>query len=63
MLDLYDCCLRLSANVPSVGYEESRSSGADAEVETFRKHGKPVFHTIDELYVWVGKLRGSSNEK
>lgn len=56
MLSLYDCCLRLSASLPSVGYQESKSSGADAEVQTFEKLGKPVFYTVEKLYVWVDRL-------
>jgi len=58
MLELYDCCLRLSARLPNVGYEESVSSGADAEVRTFKLLGKPVFYTIEELYFWVDRFRG-----
>ena len=53
MLPLYDCCLRLNASIPSMGYEEYKSSGADAEVELFERMGKPVFYSIDDLYSWV----------
>lgn len=53
MLGLYDCCLRLSASLPNVDYHESESTGADAEVETFKQLGKPVFLSISELYKWV----------
>ena len=53
MLRLYDCCLRLTATIPSMGYSESHSSGADAEVETFKRLGRPVFNSIDDLYSWV----------
>lgn len=53
MLRLYDCCLRLEARLSSVAYEESASSGADAEVETFERLGKPVFYSIEDLYAWV----------
>lgn len=53
MLGLYDCCLRLTVSLPNVGYEESKSSGADAEVQTFQNLGKPVFFGIEELYGWV----------
>ncbi len=53
MLDLYDCCLRLTAKLPDIEYEESESAGADAEVATFIKCGKPVFQSIDLLYEWV----------
>lgn len=53
MLNLYDCCLRLDANLTSVGYYQSESAGADAEVESFMRMGKPVFHSIEELYSWV----------
>lgn len=53
MLRLYDCCLRLNVECSAVGYSESKSSGADAEVETFRSLGKPVFFSIVSLYEWV----------
>ena len=55
MLPLYDCCLRLDANIPSMEYSESRSSGADAEVKTFESLGKPVFYSVDDLLAWVEK--------
>lgn len=53
MLPLYDCCLRLDSRLPEIDYEEKRSTGADAEVETFIMMGKPVFYSIEELYDWV----------
>ena len=53
MLGLYDCCLRLSASLPTQDYRQSDSSGADAEVESFNKQGKPVFFSIADLYAWV----------
>lgn len=53
LLRLYDCCLRLDAVHIATGYRESNSSGADAEVETFRKMGRPVFYSIESLYEWV----------
>jgi len=53
MLKLYDCCLRLSASLPAQGYQQSESSGADAEVESFKRLGKPVFSSIEDLYAWV----------
>ena len=53
MLSLYDCCLRLDAELPDVPYLEKESKGADAEVQTFLKMGKPVFYTLDDLYRWV----------
>ena len=53
MLRLYDCCLRLDATHITTGYCESNSSGADADVATFRKMGKPVFFSIESLYEWV----------
>ena len=65
MLRLYDCCLRLDAdlNCPKTqfSYRESKSSGADAEVATFKKHGKPVFYSIDDLYKWASE--GQNNEQ
>jgi len=56
MLRLYDCCLRLSAVLEAQGYTQIESSGADAEVETFKNMGKPVFYSIRDLYVWVDRL-------
>jgi hypothetical protein len=53
MLRLYDCCLRLSVSFPSLNYYQKESTGADAEVETFKKLGKPVFFSVDELYEWL----------
>jgi hypothetical protein len=53
LLPLYDCCIRLSASLPEFGYLQEQSSGADAEVATFHRLGKPVFHTIDDMYRWV----------
>lgn len=56
MLHLYDCCLRLKADVPRLGYEEQASSGADGEVKTFEKMGRPVFRSIDDLYKWADTI-------
>jgi len=53
MLGLYDCCLRLDADMPGAKYFESESSGADAEVATFKRLGKPVFYSIENLYIWL----------
>ena len=53
MLHLYDACLRLNAELDSVGYQQSESTGADAEVQTFLKLGRPVFYSIQALYDWI----------
>ena len=53
MLKLYDCCLRLDAELIEPPYAQAESQGADAEVEAFRKLGKPIFFSIDSLYQWV----------
>jgi hypothetical protein len=53
LLHLYDCCVRLPASLPELGYLQSDSTGADAEVETFMRLGKPVFTSLDSLYEWV----------
>lgn len=58
MLPLYDACLRLSAKYAPLGYSQQESSGADAEVATFERIGKPVFYSVDDLYEWV---RNASN--
>jgi len=47
-----DACLRLSAEDTRTGYLQRESSGADAEVELFRKLGKPVFFFIDDVVRW-----------
>lgn len=57
---LFDACLRLNAECASVpNYLISESSGADAEVERFKKMGLPVFYDFDELYFWAGERRRS----
>ena len=56
MLKLYDCCLRLSAELPEFNYKEDESSGADGEVKIFNEMDKPVFYSINELYKWVQSL-------
>ena len=61
MLRLYDCCLRLSASIPELNYEQHDSSGADAEVNAFLLLGKPVFYSISELYDWY-EGSGSNNQ-
>lgn len=53
MLKLYDCCLRLDATFPELGYLQHESTGADAEVEAFHQLGKPVFFSVDALYEWA----------
>lgn len=56
MLRLYDCCLRLPASLPENGYLQNDSTGADAEVDSFKRMGKPVFYSIEDLYAWVDKI-------
>lgn len=53
LLHLYDCCLRLTASNPAVGYVQHESTGADAEVEAFKKYGRPIFYSIESLLEWV----------
>jgi hypothetical protein len=53
MLRLYDCCLRLDATLDRLNYVQHDSSGADAEVETFKRLKKPVFFSVDDLLKWV----------
>jgi hypothetical protein len=61
LLRLYDCCLRLTAKHESMQYEQFESSGADAEMETFRKQNKPVFLSIEDLYAWVDEKMNPAN--
>lgn len=56
MLKLYDCCLRLSADLSAYNYQQDESSGADAEVASFQRMGKPVFFSIKDLYEWVDTI-------
>ena len=53
MLRIYDCCVRLNAAKASLNYYQEESTGADAEVETFREQGKPVFFSLEELFTWL----------
>jgi len=53
LMDHYDVCVRLPADVPELHYKQSESSGADAEVKFFRDHGKPVFFSLEDLYKWI----------
>lgn len=55
LLHLYDCCVRLTAEIPEAGYVQSESTGADAEVATFIRMGKPVFYSVDHLLDWADK--------
>jgi hypothetical protein len=56
LLRCYDCCLRLTASFDAMGYEQADSTGADAEVEAFRRLNRPVFFSIDDLYQWIDRL-------
>lgn len=53
MLPRYDCCLRLTVEWVGPSYRASDSTGADAEVAAFRRLGKPVFTSIEDLYRWA----------
>ena len=53
LLHLYDACLRLDVEIPALSYSQSKSSGADGEVEVFQALGKPVFYEIASLYEWA----------
>lgn len=55
LLHLYDACLRLNAELKSFGYYQSDSTGADAEMQTFLRLGRPVFYSIRDLYGWIDK--------
>jgi hypothetical protein len=57
MLPRYDACLRLTARLESMNYELHESTGADNEVATFERLGKPVFKSVEELYRWVDEQR------
>lgn len=53
LLHLYDVCLRLDSVFPDINYHESQSSGADKEVAIFVAMERPVFYSINDLYLWV----------
>ena|SRR6266404_8890570 len=63
LLHLYDCCLRLDASIESLNYSQSESSGADAEVASFRRMGKPVFESVETMYSWVDGINGRQSEQ
>lgn len=53
MLPLYDGCVRLNASYPALNYEIKESSGADGEVAYFLAAKKPVFFSLQALYVAI----------
>jgi hypothetical protein len=53
LLPLYDACVRLTAKLDNPPYEQHASSGADGEVATFQRLGKPVFYSLADLYHWI----------
>ena len=61
MIQRYDACLRLESEDQSLNYHEGRSSGADEEVAEFKRLGKPVFYSIEDLYTWVRGRNKQSN--
>jgi hypothetical protein len=56
MLRLYDFCLRLNVSITDLNYYMDKSSGADAEVDSFKNMGKPVFYSIDDMYNYIEGL-------
>lgn len=57
LLHLYDACLRLNVDVSALHYHQTESRGADSEVDAFRRLGRPVFFSLDDLYGWVDRGR------
>jgi len=53
LLEIYDCCLRLNAELPDIGYKVHESAGADEEVAIFERMGKPVFYSINSMNKWL----------
>jgi hypothetical protein len=53
LIDRFDACLRLNAEMPELDYSVSHSSGADGEVARFKELGRPVFYDKQSLYEWV----------
>ena len=54
ILERFDACLRLDAELPSLSYKVTESSGADGEVARFEALGRPVFYSLKDLYDWAG---------
>jgi hypothetical protein len=55
-----DACLRLDSTWDygdGTTYIQRESSGADGEVAEFKRLGKPVFYSVDEVKQWA--LRGA----
>lgn len=55
LIERCDALVRLTADLPQLGYEVSESSGADNEVEFAHSIGLPVFFSIAECYSWVSR--------
>jgi len=51
-----DVCLRMSGRCDELGYAESRSNGADAEVALFKQLKKPVVYSVLELVEYQRRL-------
>lgn len=60
-LKLYDACLRVNPDYPELCYNETRSTGAEKEVASFEAMGKPVFYSIEGLYLWAEKLKEAAS--
>jgi hypothetical protein len=53
LLNRYDACWRLGVVNEKLNYSQYDSSGADGEVEEFKKLNKPVFFNKKDLYQWA----------
>jgi hypothetical protein len=53
MIPRYDACLRINPDYPELKYATTQSSGADNEAAEFKRLGKPVFYSIEDLYAWA----------
>lgn len=53
MLERYDACVRLTAELSDLGYSVVESSGADGEVAAFLQMSKPIFYSLEDCYAWA----------
>jgi hypothetical protein len=60
IIERCDACLRLDARNALSGYHQHESSGADGEVATFARLGRPVFYDVEESLQWASQFRSSS---
>lgn len=53
ILDRCDALIRLAAEMPSEGYYQWESEGADNESNVMSESGRPVFGSLADCYEWA----------